>query len=460
MIFISLTLLLSFNYNVYAFVQEYITDSRNYAGCANTCKDYGGVLATKDQILFFLDGYEVPGESWTPVADDDNEWLTIGSSKWPYGDLYTSISGGYKPRWGSKVRERGFKDYFYCYFGGAEGGDKVTPAPTTPAPTTTTEAPEPIIDPLPGVDCCANRCRKSWDSLSQSERNVYISGFKQLADKGVIQELSYSHYASAEHSGWKDSTFFSNEYFLPWHRVFILMLEDEIRALGPDYECFGMPFWDWSDEPTPKEVKNGKTLLIMNSGIGDDSDGSCQNSGSSFDAGSYQPQLAQYKDNSGNKCLMRNVDYTTNQDGTGWCWFDTPNQILDMIGRTTKYSVFAGQLEGAPHAAPHVCISGNMETFYSPDDPAFYLHHTFVDYIWALWQDCNDYEGSTTSSAFSGNIYAALEYAPYTTMTYTTRDVIDLEEIGVIYDKGPLFSNIEGGVENDVDCKHTVNPNW
>lgn len=21
------------------------------------------------------------------------------------------------------------------------------------------------------------------------------------------------------------------------------MLEDEIRALGPDYECFGMPFW-------------------------------------------------------------------------------------------------------------------------------------------------------------------------------------------------------------------------
>ena len=207
------------------------------------------------------------------------------------------------------------------------------------------------------------------------------------------------------------------------------------------------------------EVSQGKTLLITNSGLGDDSDGSCQNSGCDFDQGSYIPQSANYKDSSGRKCLMRNIDYTANL-AAGWCWFSTPNDIMDMIGSTTRYSTFAGTLEGTPHAAPHVCISGNMETFYSPDDPVFYLHHTFVDYIWALWQDCNDYEGSTSYAAFSGDIYKSLSFSPYTSTTYNTKDVLDLQDSGVIYDKGPLFSAIIGGVENDEDCPHTVNPNW
>ena len=40
---------------------------------------------------------------------------------------------------------------------------------------------------------------------------------------------------------------------------------------------------DWSDEPTPFEVTQGQTLLIMDSGIGDDSNNQCQNSGSLFE---------------------------------------------------------------------------------------------------------------------------------------------------------------------------------
>ena len=84
------------------------------------------------------------------------------------------------------------------------------------------------------MDCCAKRCRKEWSTLSQAERNLYINGFKELADDGVIQELSATHFESADHG---------NAYFLPWHRAFILLLEDAIRALGDEYECFAMPYW-------------------------------------------------------------------------------------------------------------------------------------------------------------------------------------------------------------------------
>ena len=86
----------------------------------------------------------------------------------------------------------------------------------------------------PTVDCCINRCRKEWSTLTQTERDLYINGFKTLADQGVIQQLSQTHFVSADHG---------NHYFLPWHRAFVMVLEDEIRALGGNYACFGMPFW-------------------------------------------------------------------------------------------------------------------------------------------------------------------------------------------------------------------------
>ena len=33
-----------------------------------------------------------------------------------------------------------------------------------------------------------------------------------------------------------------------------------------------------------------------------------------------------------------------------------------------------------------------MQTYSSPDDPIFYLLHAFVDFTWAVWQDCHDYD--------------------------------------------------------------------
>lgn len=82
--------------------------------------------------------------------------------------------------------------------------------------------------------CCENRCRKEWSTLTQTERNLYRDAFKRLADQGVMQQLSQTHFVSADHF---------NSYFLPWHRAFVMVVEDRIRALGGNYTCFAMPFW-------------------------------------------------------------------------------------------------------------------------------------------------------------------------------------------------------------------------
>ena len=217
---------------------------------------------------------------------------------------------------------------------------------------------------------------------------------------------------------------------------------------------------DWSNEPTPLEVSQGQTLVIMNSGLGGDSAGSCQNSGSAFDEGQYIPQSPEHVNSATQKrCMIRDVGYTSNtQTGVGACWFSTPQEIIDLIGSTSSYDIFDGQLEGSPHARPHGCIGGNMATYFSPDDPVFYLHHTFVDYVWALWQDCHDLEKSTSTSAFNGVLTQPLSLSPYTSTTYTTSNVLDLSSYGIVYAEGPLFSNVV--VDASTNCPGTINKQW
>ncbi|WP_442858219.1 tyrosinase family protein [Arthrobacter sp. SLBN-100] len=39
------------------------------------------------------------------------------------------------------------------------------------------------------------------------------------------------------------------------------------------------------------------------------------------------------------------------------------------------------------HNRVHVWVGGNMLLMTSPDDPVFFLHHCFIDKVWADWQE-------------------------------------------------------------------------
>ncbi len=39
----------------------------------------------------------------------------------------------------------------------------------------------------------------------------------------------------------------SGRRFLPWHRVFLLRLEEELHRADP---CAILPYWDWDPDPT------------------------------------------------------------------------------------------------------------------------------------------------------------------------------------------------------------------
>jgi tyrosinase len=52
---------------------------------------------------------------------------------------------------------------------------------------------------------------------------------------------------------------------------------------------------------------------------------------------------------------------------------------------------FRPSFESGAHARPHLYLGGAMNSFASPDDPIFWLHHCFVDKIYTMWQDCHNY---------------------------------------------------------------------
>jgi len=77
------------------------------------------------------------------------------------------------------------------------------------------------------------------------------------------------------------------------------------------------------------------------------------------------------------------------------------------MNSTANYGTFDGSIEATPHSTPHIWMGFQMETMSSVDDPLFMLHHSNVDRLFALWQDCWDYE-LIPSSQLTTKQYQAL----------------------------------------------------
>merc|ERR1719499_727313 len=168
-------------------------------------------------------------------------------------------------------------------------------------------------------------------------------------------------------------------------------------------------------------------------------------------------------------CLIRDLDYPQE---TGTCGFYSPSQVMDLIDASSQYKFFRPYVEGTPHGLPHVCIGGDaygdMSTYFSPNDPIFFLHHCFVDFLWAIWQDCNDYDGANIASNSNGydkSVTAMLEYdameaAGLSPGPKQISDTFDIyEDYDVSYEKGDFWIN--ANVDGAGNCvSDEINDDW
>ncbi|KAI8867332.1 Di-copper centre-containing protein, partial [Ramicandelaber brevisporus] len=152
--------------------------------------------------------------------------------------------------------------------------------------------------------------------------------------------------------------------FFVFHRAFVNLFENELRRIDPDIE--GLPYWNLAVDALSPE---NNTIPTRKSSGG--SGGSSNSSNSTA-----------FK----TSCIMRGFD--PKDTSKRWQSLD----VVDMTIRESKqYRDFRQQIEFGIHANAHNFIGGTMLYPWSPaDSMVFFTLHSYVDKLWADWQDLHD----------------------------------------------------------------------
>lgn len=108
--------------------------------------------------------------------------------------------------------------------------------------------------------------------------------------------------------------------------------------------------------------------------------------------------------------------------GMGEIRFEEPSVLAELVGGSSNYSSFVDALEFA-HGAVHVAVGGaqlsaNQGHMYfvaqSSCDPAFFVHHAFVDHLWATRQAAPGKSRSAYAGVHEGRaVRSTDELAPF-----------------------------------------------
>uniref|UniRef100_A0A4W5R7V7 Tyrosinase n=1 Tax=Hucho hucho TaxID=62062 RepID=A0A4W5R7V7_9TELE len=222
--------------------------------------------------------------------------------------------------------------------------------------------------------------------------HYYVSRNALLGGPGnVWTDVDFAHWAPA---------------FLPWHRVYLLHWEREIRKLTGDFE-FSIPYWDWRDAQgcdvctddlmgaqSPRDPNLISPASVFSSWRVMCSRAEDYSVRGVLCDGNYEGPLLRNPGNHNHNLVARlptaaEVEFTVSLRD-----YDTGS-----MDRSANFS-FRNTLEGfgspvtglgnsremGMHASLHIFMNGSMSSVQgSANDPIFLLHHAYVDSIYEQW---------------------------------------------------------------------------
>ncbi|KAJ8368081.1 hypothetical protein SKAU_G00081090 [Synaphobranchus kaupii] len=235
-----------------------------------------------------------------------------------------------------------------------------------------------------------------------------------FADISVYDLFVWMHYyvsrdalLGGSNNVWTDIDFaHESAAFLPWHRVYLLHWEQEIRKVTGDFN-FTIPYWDWRDaqdcQVCTDELMGARSPLSQNLI-------SPASVFSSWKVICTQPEeynsRAALCNGTGEGPILRNPG---NHDRSRMSRLPTSADVESVISLTeyetdpmdrTANMSFRNALEGfaspetgravqgqsTMHNSLHVFMNGSMSSVQgSANDPIFLLHHAFIDSIFEQW---------------------------------------------------------------------------
>ncbi|WAR13051.1 TYR3-like protein [Mya arenaria] len=203
------------------------------------------------------------------------------------------------------------------------------------------------------------RIRKEYRRLTDFERMAVHDAFNGIKSNGGYTAFAKLHRGIVINSG------HSGPNFLGWHRVYLAMLEESLRRINP---MVSLPYWD---STLDNDMANPEMTIVFSPpflGNGD--------------AIVVTGPFSNWPTNTGP--LARAI-------GTESRLF-SKEFIASMMTRCrtteitfpTAMSTF--DLEFA-HGGPHAWVNGHMRGLETAaQDPVFFMHHAFVDYIWEMFR--------------------------------------------------------------------------
>jgi len=270
------------------------------------------------------------------------------------------------------------------------------------------------------------RCRKNQTMLTAQEKSHFVAAVLALKASGKYDQYIQDHvnFMPNAHRG---------PAFLPWHREFLRRFELDLQAID---STVTLPYWDWT-------VDNSPTLSIWDinfmGGNGRPSDGRVMTGPFAFSTGNWTliidgPALRR-RFGGAISSLPTPSDVTAALTGPAATPYDVaPYNINSASGFR---NLLEGWINGPQlHNRVHVWVGGSMGPASSPNDPVFFLHHCFVDKLWADWQALHPTEGYLPSSGALTGHNLADPMQPWQSRgeVITPASVLDHHALGYAYD--------------------------
>jgi tyrosinase len=180
--------------------------------------------------------------------------------------------------------------------------------------------------------------------------------------------------------------------FFPWHREFLRRYERDLQAQVGDPNL-GLPYWDWASD-----FDQGANARIFQ----DNRMGGTGNPVQNGSFGSNTTWRVTVFDDEGvitnpDRPLIRalgsafpTLPKQEHVDAAlAIATYDSPPFNVASMGFRNTAEGFADLPDQAApntHNRVHLWVGGDLAPRTSPNDPLFFLHHCFVDKIWADWQ--------------------------------------------------------------------------
>ncbi|RLV08779.1 tyrosinase [Streptomyces griseocarneus] len=232
--------------------------------------------------------------------------------------------------------------------------------------------------------------RKNQASLTATEKRNFVNAVLELKRIGVYDGFVQTHNEFIMSDGDNsDRVGHRSPSFLPWHRRFLIQFETELQKID---KSVTLPYWDWTVD---RSTNSGIWSADFLGGTGRARDSQVMDGPFAVSTGKW-PIKYNFDDR---MFLQRELGATAALPTRAQVDAALAIPTYDVAPwNSTSADGFRNTLEGwrgqgRIHNNVHVWIGGQMSSGFSPNDPAFWLHHANIDRLWAEWQKMHPSSG-------------------------------------------------------------------